>query len=225
MPRVKILDVLRGLAVLSMIFFQLWSFWGFPLYETIIWKFWIYLFWFCSGCSLSLMRERPKFYERILKRFLMFTAIGYLLTFVVPFHIVSPWFGEALGSIAFNNLWVALILKIQDFKWKILWMLTFIPLSTVKLGFMFEPFLVILCMLIGVVFVEGLKRVDVRFQPLEYFGRNALFFYVGHYLIFGVVFERLNWKLELWLGAVLSLISIGLLIMLQKFWRRLYGRR
>ena len=54
----------------------------------------------------------------------------------------------------------------------------------------------------------------------EYFGKNALFFYVGHFLIFGAVFERLQIKFELWVGAVLSIMAIGGLVVLQKIWKR-----
>ncbi len=189
--RLHYLDILRGIAVVLMVSFQLAD----AVKAINLYAFrhatWVLLFWFISGFSLTLMHQKypfKKFWLKLIGRFVELSALGFFLMVYVPFNIPNPWFYEALGSIALNSLFLGIILYFQKAHVQLCCLVICLAvLQNVSLDLYFNPFLALSFMLVGSIIALNPPKSQVRFKPLEFIGRHALTFYVVHFLLIGFI--------------------------------------
>lgn len=194
MTRLYYLDILRGVAVLLMVPFQLAealkliNLYGDPSLNFLS-RLWTFLFWFCAGFSVVLMCQKysfRKFWLKLLVRFAEFSAIGFFLMLYVPFNIPNPWLYEAVASIGFNALILGLIVCFKRIEVYVTCLGFLLVLKQVIiLNLWFDPLLVLSFMLLGSILALNPPKIQIRFRILEFLGRHALLFYVAHFIIIG----------------------------------------
>jgi len=154
-------------------------------------RLWTFLFWFCAGFSVMLMCEKysfRKFWLKLLVRFVEFSIIGFFLMLYVPFNIPNPWLYEAVASIGFNALILGLIVCFKRIEICVACLGFLLVLKQVIiLNLWFDPLLVLSFMLLGSILALNPPKTQIRFKPLEFLGRHALIFYVGHFIIIGFI--------------------------------------
>lgn len=197
MTRLYYIDILRGIAVLLMVSFQtanalkLLDLYGNPILFHFGELSWVFIFWFASGFSVMLMRQKytnQHFWRKLILRFVEFSIIGYFLIWFVPFNIPNPYFYEALGSIALNSLILGAIIYFKRIEICISCLAVCLALyQVIPLNIYFNPFEVLSFMLLGSILALNPPKTQIRFRILEFFGRHALIFYVGHFIIIGLI--------------------------------------
>ena len=194
--RLFYLDIIRGFAVILMVVFQtidafkLIDLYGVPqLY--VLSRCWTFMFWLVAGFSCMLMKKKyppKKFWLKVGWRFLKFSAVGWFLMLLVPFNIPEPWLNEAVASIGLNLIFLSFIVALNRIEIFVASLGVLIALNwLVKLNVLFSPFEVLSFMLIGAILAMKPSDIQIRFRPLEFLGRHALLFYVGHFLIISVI--------------------------------------
>jgi len=193
--RLYFLDIMRGIAVLLMVPFQLAealkliNLYGDPSLNFLS-RLWTFLFWFCAGFSVVLMNQKysfRKFWLKLLMRFVEFSAIGFFLMLYVPFNIPNPWLYEAVASIGFNGLILGLIVYFRKIEIYIACLGTLLALKQIVILPSFSPLEVLSWMLLSSILALNPPETQIRFRILEFLGRHALIFYVGHFIIIGFI--------------------------------------
>ena len=107
---------------------------------------------------------------------------------VVPFNIREPWTGEAVASIGMNLIFLSFIVMFDSITVNVASLgVLLVVKELVPLNVMFNPLEVLSFMILGSLLAMNPPQIKVRFRPLEFLGRYALWFYVGHYLIIWLI--------------------------------------
>lgn len=193
--RLKYVDMVRGIAVLLMIVFQLldMSSKDFGLYDThyhtIKYVNWFPMFMIISGFSLQLMFDKygtRVFYLKVLKRFLEFALISWFMIIWCQFKVNPLVFdGEIIGAIGLNLALLSLFFLVE----------------TIQSG---KPFRVVWfgawCTIMAV--LNGILQVQSGFFGV---------FWLQSFMMFGVLLAALRHHSTLSLLSSLILLAFGLL--------------
>gem|GEM_PF-6535673 len=193
--RLKYVDVVRGIAVLLMIGFQLFDMFSkdFGLYDThyhaIRYVNWFPMFMIIAGFSLELMFDKYNvrtFYLKVLRRFLLFTLISWFMIFWCQFKVNPLLFdGEIVGAIGLNlallSLFFSVIALQRNKFFRIAW---------------FGSWCVIMVVL------NGVLQIQLGFFNV---------FWLQSFMMFGVLLAALRNHNTLWLLSSLVLLILGLL--------------
>ena len=192
--RLVYLGVVRGAAVISMIFFQSldmltnfdwYSGWWEPFFN------WVTLFLVVCGFSLQLAYEKyglKKFFWKTLERAILFALIGLFLTIYCGFP--KQPFAEIVSTIGVCSL---LITPLFIYPKKIVFILFGIGMLALRflmpLPFMFQLHEIMFYFTIGVLLAcyrnqkfHVIEKLPFNKQ-LAFAGRHALLGYVGHFII------------------------------------------
>lgn len=196
--RIRWIDIIRGVCVLSMISLQLLdAFKILNLYDThqiFYWwgvVGWVIPFWLVSGYSSTLMLRKygsKTFFKKTFYRFIKFSLVGYSLMFLVPFSIQYPSVEEAVASIGLCLMVISPLIALRNLKSLLIAVPSLFTVHyLIPLPFFFSPSLVSAFMLLGACFSYLRIKKDLKCKPLEWVGRHALKFYVAHFLIITIV--------------------------------------
>lgn len=193
--RLKYVDMVRGIAVLLMIVFQLFDMFSkdFGLYNThyhtIRYVNWFPMFIIIAGFSLELMFDKydvKTFYLKVLSRFLFFTLVSWFMIFWCQFKVNPLLFdGEIIGAIGLNLAFLSLFFLVEV-----------LQRSKVLRIAWFGSWCVIMVVLNGV----------LQIQPGFF---NV--FWLQSFMMFGVLLATLRNHSTLWLVSSLVLLILGLL--------------
>ncbi|UCG44864.1 MAG: DUF1624 domain-containing protein [Candidatus Bathyarchaeota archaeon] len=124
--RLKHVDMIRGIAVLLMIVFQLLDMFSrdFGLYDTHYHFFryvnWVPLFLIIAGFSLKLMFDNydsKTFYSKILRRLLLFTSISWFIILWCQLDVNLLTFdGEIIGAIGLSLAFLSLFFLVETYQ-------------------------------------------------------------------------------------------------------------
>ncbi|TET19317.1 DUF1624 domain-containing protein [Candidatus Bathyarchaeota archaeon] len=191
--RLHFLDVIRGVAVLWMVAFQIADAFGFyDLYGSSWFQFglnWVRLFWFVSGFSAVLMYRKysvKRFWSKVAYRFTLFSCVGLLLALVVPFNIdvTQIWFYEAVSSIGLNLIFVSVLVYVNRLSVYVASLFVLLTAQiTIALNVMFNPLEVLAFMILGSILATKDFNLNIKNRFLEFLGRHGLLLYVLHFLI------------------------------------------
>ena len=193
--RLKYVDMVRGIAVLLMIVFQLFDMFSkdFGLYNThyhtIKYVNWFPMFIIIAGFSLELMFDKydvKTFYLKVLRRFLLFTLVSWFMIFWCQFKVNPLLFdGEIVGAIGLNLAFLSLFFLVEALQRN----------KVLRIAW-FGSWCVIMVVLNGV----------LQIQP-GFFG----VFWLQSLMMFGVLLATLRNHSTLWLFSSLVLLILGLL--------------
>jgi uncharacterized membrane protein len=193
--RLKYVDMVRGIAVLLMIVFQLFDMFSkdFGLYNThyhmIKYVNWFPMFIIIAGFSLELMFDKynvKTFYLKVLSRFLLFTLVSWFMIYWCQFKVDPLLFdGEIVGAIGLNLAFLSLFFLVEA-----------LQRNKVLRVAWFGSWCVIMVVLNGV----------LQIQP-GFFG----VFWLQSFMMFGVLLATSRNHSTLWLLSSLVLLILGLL--------------
>ena len=192
--RLKHVDMVRGIAVLWMIVFQLFDMFSkdFGLYDAhyymIKYVNWFPMFMVIAGFSLELMfdnHDAKTFYSKVLKRFLLFTLVSWFMIFWCQFKVNPLLFdGEIVGAIGLNLAFLSLFFLVEIIQR--------------------SKFLRVVWFGSWCVIMVALNEV-IQIQP-GFFG----IFWLQSFMMFGVLLATLRNRNTLWLLSSSILLILGL---------------
>ena len=240
--RLTYVDIIRGFAVLWMIFFQLLDmFSDYNLYGQH-WFYvvnWVPIFFVVAGFSSNLMFMKygvKRFYVKVLRRFTFFASIGFFLVYWCEFKAKSllVFDADVVGSIGLNLLLLSILflftVKTSNIKHNVLWfgfwsLFMFVLNWLFPLDVIFSPFYMLFLMCIGIYLAflkekipfQYIKKIPFR-KVLAYFGKHPLFFYFFHFAIFQKLLLVLNrfQTFSVAEGVFLTVSSVLILVILEK---------